>query len=111
MALTKCPACNKEISEHAVTCPSCGHPLNTKVNTIEEFFRKYKIQIFFGFITVTGFIILPNSIDPAGVLSHLLPQTQWGYSIAYKLSHSARTMTLLGGVGFIISVFFIHKKK
>lgn len=27
MALVKCPECGKEISEHAVACPSCGYPM------------------------------------------------------------------------------------
>jgi uncharacterized membrane protein YvbJ len=26
MALIKCPDCNKEVSEHAPTCPNCGRP-------------------------------------------------------------------------------------
>lgn len=26
--LINCPACNKEISNKAVACPSCGHPIN-----------------------------------------------------------------------------------
>ncbi len=27
MPLIKCPECNKEISDKATSCPSCGHPL------------------------------------------------------------------------------------
>jgi len=27
MALINCPDCNKEVSEHAPTCPNCGRPL------------------------------------------------------------------------------------
>ena len=29
MALMKCPTCSKEVSEQAVACPNCGHPLKT----------------------------------------------------------------------------------
>lgn len=29
MSLIKCPACGKEISAQAVSCPNCGHPLLT----------------------------------------------------------------------------------
>jgi hypothetical protein len=27
MALTKCPECQREVSDKAFTCPGCGHPL------------------------------------------------------------------------------------
>lgn len=27
ITLINCPACNSEISNHAVTCPKCGHPI------------------------------------------------------------------------------------
>ena len=27
MALINCPACEKEVSPNAVTCPNCGEPL------------------------------------------------------------------------------------
>jgi hypothetical protein len=34
MPLTKCPACHKEISTQAASCPNCGHPLaKSAVNT------------------------------------------------------------------------------
>ena len=33
MALINCPECNKEISDKAVNCPSCGFPLNKPCNT------------------------------------------------------------------------------
>lgn len=109
MALAKCPECNKEISEHAVVCPSCGHPLNIKFNTIEEFFRKYKLQIFFGAITVIGFISLSDRVETAQMLSKLF--IPW--SIAYPLATEGPLtwMTLLGLGGFIVSTFFINKKK
>ena len=29
MALIKCPACEKEISSEAMSCPGCGHPIKT----------------------------------------------------------------------------------
>lgn len=28
MALIKCPECNKEISDKAISCPNCGYPLD-----------------------------------------------------------------------------------
>lgn len=27
MALTECPECGREVSEHAMMCPHCGHPI------------------------------------------------------------------------------------
>lgn len=31
MALIKCPECEKEISDHAESCPNCGYPLHKKI--------------------------------------------------------------------------------
>jgi hypothetical protein len=31
MALIPCPACGKEVSKQAPTCPHCGHPIATPV--------------------------------------------------------------------------------
>jgi uncharacterized paraquat-inducible protein A len=31
MALIKCPACSREVSEQAAACPQCGHPLNAPI--------------------------------------------------------------------------------
>ena len=27
MALTRCPECSEQVSEQAVSCPRCGHPM------------------------------------------------------------------------------------
>lgn len=31
MALIPCPACNKQISEAAISCPKCGHPIQNQL--------------------------------------------------------------------------------
>ena len=31
MALIKCPECDLQVSDHAIACPHCGYPINTKV--------------------------------------------------------------------------------
>ena len=31
MALIKCPECDLQVSDKAITCPHCGYPLDTKV--------------------------------------------------------------------------------
>ncbi len=33
MALIKCPECNKEVSDRAMSCPSCACPLERAVTT------------------------------------------------------------------------------
>lgn len=33
MAIIKCPECQKEISDKAISCPYCGYPLNTPIET------------------------------------------------------------------------------
>ena len=30
MALIKCPECQLQVSDKAITCPHCGYPLDTK---------------------------------------------------------------------------------
>lgn len=35
MALIKCPECGKEISDSAVSCPGCGHPMKQKAPEVE----------------------------------------------------------------------------
>lgn len=37
MALINCIECGKEVSEKAVSCPSCGNPINTKKEVEEEY--------------------------------------------------------------------------
>lgn len=35
MALIKCPECGKEISDSAISCPGCGHPMKQKAPEVE----------------------------------------------------------------------------
>lgn len=64
MALIRCPECGKEVSDRALSCPSCGYPLhedtpmkeaeamgieiscenNTKTDTVEQPISKKKIS-------------------------------------------------------------------
>ena len=34
--MTKCPACETDVSEQAATCPKCGHPLPAKAKQQAE---------------------------------------------------------------------------
>lgn len=31
MAIIKCPECNKDVSDKAANCPSCGSPIDTSI--------------------------------------------------------------------------------
>ena len=42
MALIQCPECKHEVSEHAVSCPSCGYTINAKTETTK---RKSKMLL------------------------------------------------------------------
>ena len=44
MGLVNCPVCNKEISEDAVSCPNCGHPMkgNVSQNKSKSVLDSYK---------------------------------------------------------------------
>lgn len=48
MALIKCPECEKEISDKAVSCPNCGYPIKDYVLTnpeIEEIMKKERAHM------------------------------------------------------------------
>lgn len=36
MALIKCPECQHDVSEHAVSCPSCGYGIKEYLSTVQE---------------------------------------------------------------------------
>lgn len=68
MALIPCPACSKEISEMAATCPSCGNPntqiqegLRPPVQTIEQTSKMYK-----GGQLLGGLLILIGAVAAFG---------------------------------------------
>lgn len=68
MPLTKCPECNKEISDKAEACPNCGYPF-AKLNTkkIHQVKRKVKAKI-----EIQGnplFPKLPDNLDIGQPLS------------------------------------------
>ena len=57
MSMIKCPECDREISDKAVSCPNCGCPIKeTKIETEQEKINvrrknKGEIFIFFGVIS------------------------------------------------------------
>lgn len=48
MALIKCPECEKEVSDKAVSCPNCGYPINDLKNDILQPDVKNNIMVFEG---------------------------------------------------------------
>lgn len=43
MALIKCNECGKDISDQAVSCPSCGNPLKDKIITVQLTSKRWKL--------------------------------------------------------------------
>ncbi len=73
MALIKCPECGADVSDKAVACPKCAHPIvesstkqarTVKVQTIEKTAKKYKVQILIGvFLMILGFLLIISSVS------------------------------------------------
>lgn len=36
--LISCPACGKSVSQHAKTCPNCGHPISDDINNVQPIY-------------------------------------------------------------------------
>lgn len=36
LELIDCPACHKQVSSEAVSCPQCGHPINQQNNPVVQ---------------------------------------------------------------------------
>lgn len=70
MALTNCPDCNREISNIAKACPSCGHPIAAV--TIEATGKEYKRYLLIGTLLIMLSIILLFINVPAGIGSFVL---------------------------------------
>jgi predicted amidophosphoribosyltransferase len=58
MVLIPCPACEKQISPMATSCPSCGHPADTPlsdrpaVQTVQQTSKRYKGGQLIGMVMV-----------------------------------------------------------
>lgn len=93
MSLMKCPECNKEISDSAITCPNCGHPmrmsteskLHTYYDIISVIQQNHKFKIrnglfkrFFWFLLANAGIVLSVCILSGGIFLEVTP-----YILAY----------------------------
>ena len=57
MALIKCIECGKEISDKAMSCPSCGSPTNLAAKKSEA--KNELVSVFLGLIFIGAFVGIP----------------------------------------------------
>jgi hypothetical protein len=82
MSLISCPECKKAISASAISCPSCGYPLQGKPPEPQlEAYRRRSLK---------GALIICLVGLPIGILLRL-PYV-WGLAIAGIIIASARLM-------------------
>ncbi len=63
MALVKCPECSNDISDQAVSCPSCGYPFRDVAAVTE--FRAFRMRFrkrLLTFCLITCTVCLPIGI-------------------------------------------------
>lgn len=90
MALIKCPECGKEISDKALSCPSCAYPIKPVV--IEATGKKWKgLQLIFSIVFAVGFVWL---ITKACAIDE---------STSSEPSAIPVFMVIIGFLGYIIS--------
>jgi len=78
MALINCSECEKQISDTAKSCPSCGHPVAAV--TIEATGKRFKgLQVIGLLIFIVGFIFLFIN-PPTGIIGTLLGLGLYIYS-------------------------------
>jgi hypothetical protein len=66
MALTNCPACNSQVSEQAVKCPKCGHPIRGKGEWITN--ANALIVVAGLLMTMVAWLFLPGVVGwPIGI--------------------------------------------
>ena len=67
MSLIECSECKKQVSDRASSCPNCGAPVQqseeayaagTKLNTIQETSKKFKIQSIFSTLLICVGLLL-----------------------------------------------------
>ncbi len=73
MGLIKCPECGADVSDKAVACPKCAHPIvessteqaqTVKAQPFEKTAKKYKVQILIGvFLMILGFLLIISSVS------------------------------------------------
>jgi hypothetical protein len=79
MALVKCPACNTEVSDQAVSCPKCGHPFRN--TTVELTNKRWKLLKLLAWVfLVLGLYALASGFPNGGWNN---PLTGLGFSTIF----------------------------
>lgn len=107
MSLIKCPECNKEISEKAITCPNCGNPINEYKPILVQKDYKSKAKAF----TIAGIIVFLTSgfigISTTGSMVRMKAQYLGSKSGMYPiLNLGITTLTGIGIILFIIGIIY-----
>jgi hypothetical protein len=79
MSLTKCPACGKDVSTQAVSCPNCAHPLAKS--------KPKQTSHILGICAVLGFVVLGialiSEINTVVTPKENSPETASAYDACY----------------------------
>lgn len=99
MAITTCPACGSDVSDRALTCSRCGHPMNSGVDasraagavwrgfewrTRAELFGWPVIHVAFGRDSETGKLLIAKGIIAVGQFGiGLITIAQFGVGLLF----------------------------
>ena len=75
MALIQCKECDKEISDQAVSCPSCGIPVNAAAAAKPEQITNGKaVEFLFGFIALffVAFMVAVMANGTIGIITFVV---------------------------------------
>lgn len=76
MPLKKCPACEKEVSDQAVACPHCGHPLGEPKQPVRVRVTNQPIGCL-GILVIAGFVVwFLNQIPAQQPTTEGLPESE-----------------------------------
>ncbi len=109
MALINCPECNKEISEHAASCPHCGYALSSAPKEIEASKSKKRITLIIACIvgclvaiTLALFLVF-SSFGVPGVKQYY-SECQWCPNYKY-VTRAKQLNTLDKGDGKAVYIY------
>lgn len=83
MALIKCPECNHDVSDTAITCPNCGYALRKDVvqQKRASFFSRFKIPIIIAIIiwALAGWYYYDQSTIPKNRISEFMSDLKYDH--------------------------------
>ncbi len=120
MALIKCPECNTDISDQALACPNCGHPLQAGKNKVcsapylswgYQWQSKTKIggwpliHIAFGRDKKTGSLLVAKGVIAIGQFAvGLITIAQFGIGVIFGFGQFVTGAWAIGQFAFGINV-------